>query len=443
MFNPTPCHFIMKPHRFLLVPLLALVWAGSAFSQTSNVPALMNYQAYITDASGVPLGKSVANGGSGPVDRVVHFRFWNHSTNAVKTAGGNLLFSHSQTVTINEGDFSVLLGLGAAITGDVPIYSTFANVFSSKDVFLGITVDLGGNGIEDDGEVAPRQQLVSTAFAFRAQVAESVDNLAISAAMLATSAVEETNIADLAVTGGKLADQTVTGSKIADGTIAALQLGSNAVTNLKLIDDAVTSEKIKDKEVKTADLADYAVTNLKLGPDAVRTGNILDGQVAMADLVLAVQQALNPPGTIVAYGGNTAPAGWLLCNGQLHSKTGAYAVLYGVIGNNFGNTGGSFNVPDFRGRFLRGRDGGQGRDPDRNSRTAMTTGGNSGDLVGSVQGDQFKAHSHNYNKSYTTADTGSGRAVANWYGDTTPATSSTGGNETRPVNANVNYIIKY
>jgi hypothetical protein len=73
----------------------------------------------------------------------------------------------------------------------------------------------------------------------------------------------------------------------------------------------------------------------------------------------------------------------------------------------------------------------------------MNSGGASGDNVGSVQADQFKVHDHTYNKSYTTAEPGSGRAVADWYGDTTPNTSTTGGNETRPINAYVNYIIKY
>lgn len=441
MFNHQHSHLLMKSYSLLLVPLLSLVWASSAFAQTSNVPTLMNYQAYVTDASGVPIGQTA--GEPAPVDRLVHFRFWDHATNADKTAGGNLLFSHSQTVTINNGDFSVLLGQGGAITGDVSTYTDFADVFNSKDVFLGITVDVDGGDISNDGEIAPRQQLVSAAFAFRSKVAESVDNLAINSAMLAVDAVNSDNLRAGAVTESKVVDSAITSAKIQDLAVQTGDIADSAITTAKLLNDAVTSDKIKDLNVTTGDIANFAVTNGKLASNSVMSGNITDGQVSQADLVAAVQQALCPPGTIVAFGGNTAPAGWLLCNGNQYSTSGTYAALYQAIGNNFGISGSNFRVPDFRGRFLRGKDGGVGRDPDRTSRTAMNSGGASGDNVGSVQGDQFKQHDHTYNKSYTTAEPGGGRAVADWYGSTTPNTSSTGGNETRPINAYVNYIIKY
>lgn len=47
--------------------------------------------------------------------------------------------------------------------------------------------------------------------------------------------------------------------------------------------------------------------------------------------------------------------GWLLCNGQAISRTD-YAVLFALIGTNFGSGNGTttFNVPDYRGMFLRG-----------------------------------------------------------------------------------------
>ena len=62
-----------------------------------------------------------------------------------------------------------------------------------------------------------------------------------------------------------------------------------------------------------------------------------------------------PLGTINAFGGATAPEGWLLCQGQAISRT-EYADLFAVIGTNFGSGDGSttFNLPDLRGEFLRG-----------------------------------------------------------------------------------------
>ena len=44
--------------------------------------------------------------------------------------------------------------------------------------------------------------------------------------------------------------------------------------------------------------------------------------------------------------------GWILCNGQSIDKT-QYAALYSIIGVNYGGTGNNFNVPDYRGFFLR------------------------------------------------------------------------------------------
>tara|TARA_B100000212_G_C27379349_1_gene536244 strand:+ start:2095 stop:3549 length:1455 start_codon:yes stop_codon:yes gene_type:complete len=49
-----------------------------------------------------------------------------------------------------------------------------------------------------------------------------------------------------------------------------------------------------------------------------------------------------PIGTIVAFGGSSAPSGWLLCNGQ---STSSYTSLRSVVGN---------NVPDLRDRFIIG-----------------------------------------------------------------------------------------
>ncbi len=146
-------------------------------------------------------------------------------------------------------------------------------------------------------------------------------------------------------------------------------------------------------------------------------------------------------GTISAYGGTSAPTGWLLCDGTAVSQS-TYADLYAVIGCNFGCSGGNFNLPDLRGRFLRGRDGGAGRDPDSGSRTSMNTGGNTADNVGSVQVDDFKSHTHTMMSPTELNGEGSNSHLV-WEGNGVGNTGSTGGNETRPVNAYVNWIVKY
>jgi hypothetical protein len=95
--------------------------------------------------------------------------------------------------------------------------------------------------------------------------------------------------------------------------------------------------------------------------------------------------------------------------------------------------------------FLRGRDAGAGVDPNRETRSAMKTGGAIGDQVGSFQLDEFRSHNHSGVPWYAGEYTGSiiyNPATAT-VGQIINATDMTGGNETRPTNIYVNYIIKY
>lgn len=205
---------------------------------------------------------------------------------------------------------------------------------------------------------------------------------------------------------------------------------------------------------------------------------------------------LMPAGVILPYGGATAPAGWLLCNGAQISRT-TYAKLFAAIGTAHGSGNGSstFHLPDLRGRFLRGTDGGAARDPNRTTRTAANSGGATGDAVGSVQenataknglsnansslssgtcainkntfNSNQNAHAHSISYGINTNSPGSSVTVmaggtvyssggvisgsttswasANANGSaagTANAQTISGDSETRPTNANVNYIIK-
>lgn len=60
-----------------------------------------------------------------------------------------------------------------------------------------------------------------------------------------------------------------------------------------------------------------------------------------------------PTGTILPYGGSTAPTGWLLCNGGAISRT-TYADLFAIIGTNYGAGDGSttFNLPNLSNLYL-------------------------------------------------------------------------------------------
>ena len=198
----------------------------------------------------------------------------------------------------------------------------------------------------------------------------------------------------------------------------------------------------------------WAVTGLVGTYNSFSDGETLTASKLNANFNALKTAIASTVGTISAYGGNTAPTGWLLCDGTAVSQT-TYADLFAVIGCNFGCSGGNFNLPDLRGRFLRGRDGGAGRDPDSGTRTAMSTGGNTADNVGSLQVDGFQGHFHSMNfyllpvvSSGTYGFGGGGQSIATASPTSSPVSDGSNGipritSETRPVNAYVNWIVKY
>lgn len=152
-----------------------------------------------------------------------------------------------------------------------------------------------------------------------------------------------------------------------------------------------------------------------------------------------------PSGSILAFGGGAAPAGWALCDGTSLSRVDEPS-LFAAIGTGWGAADDThFNVPDLRGRFLRGVDGTAGNDPEAAGRTAMNPGGNTGDKVGSVQPDQFGTHTHQvspFGAAVVNVNAGNNAPIAVAVPPIVLTTTAAGGAETRPRNAAVTYIIK-
>lgn len=82
--------------------------------------------------------------------------------------------------------------------------------------------------------------------------------------------------------------------------------------------------------------------------------NALPNQVSNSNW-LYIQQG-NPTGTILDFGGTSAPTGYLLCDGSAVSRS-TYVNLFNVIGTTFGagDTTTTFNLPDGRGYTLVGK----------------------------------------------------------------------------------------
>ncbi len=279
----------MKRQLILFVSTLALL-ATSAFAQT--VPDRINYQGNVKTASG-PVGAGTA------VTRPITFKFYKVATGGT---AADLLWTEIQQVSILDGNFSVLLGSGSGVPENTNT-GTFQAVFASTSLYLGITVDVD-NVPGNDTEITPRQQLVTTAFAFRAGVAAKVDDAAVTGTMIAASAVSTAQLGANAVTAEKIATSAVTTTQILNGTIGVDDLGTGAVTTAKILDgtittadiadsavttakqadSSITTAKILDATIATADMADGAVTTAKIADGAATSAKILDGTIATADL---------------------------------------------------------------------------------------------------------------------------------------------------------------
>lgn len=221
--------------------------------------------------------------------------------------------------------------------------------------------------------------------------------------LVVTASITDLNVttgklADLAVTTGKIAADAVTlGSKtngdyVATITGTANQIASTAATSgegtthtLSLVSSTAlpgtptvvsaptyTNGAAGNTSVATTkyvgDALAYATAgNITLTGDvtvasgvatiatsAVTSAKILDNTIVLGDLATALQNFLVPTGTVSAYAGSSAPTGYLLCDGTAGYSTTTYAALFAVIGYTYGGSGGSFTVPNLKGRTVIG-----------------------------------------------------------------------------------------
>lgn len=177
-------------------------------------------------------------------------------------------------------------------------------------------------------------------------------------------------------------------------------VADNSITNLKLADMA--TQRLKGRNTGgTGDPEDITITQALDWADSTRgtilsrgasawvgidpgtAGHVLTSNGAGADptyQVLPAAAAL-PAGSVIQVAMNTAPTGYLKCNGAAVSRA-TYATLFAAIGTTFGVGDGSttFNLPDLRGEWVRGWDDGRGVD--------------SGRVFGSTQAEMIGPHNH-------------------------------------------------
>jgi microcystin-dependent protein len=352
-----------------------------------SAPTLLPFQGRLTDQNGVAISNGV---------KVVQFKIYANPTGGAPVWAGEV-----HRTTVNGGLINVTLGSKTPLEG----------VNFNQQLYLEITVDVSGPGgipdnaiTEADPPMLPRQAILPVVFSKESANARALAGYDWSAIFGVNSPLGP-----------------ISGSKIQPRSITSAQIASNSITTDLLASQAVTSNQIASGTIGVAQLAAQLVAD-----------------------------SLNPPGTVIAWMGVTTnpPPGWELCWGQAVGRADPkYARLFSVIQTSDGTGDGlnTFNLPDLRGLFLRGINASRSdnyADPDTLQRTNSSAGGNYGNQVGSVQADMFKSHTHTYNPKINNYADSSNSGGSTPGSDTTRETLPTGGNETRPKNVYVQYLIK-
>jgi microcystin-dependent protein len=284
------------------------------------------------------------------------------STLTLQSNSGVRLSSSNKAVTFTSGtllpsDDTIILGSSS---------TTFNSLFVNN-IFSGNIVP-NTNNLFSLGSTSTRwSQLLTVSVQSDRITANTATITALAATAIQSTSIVATNSTVSALTAtnlvfGNLKDSitTATISKIDTDTT----LGSNSDANLAT-----------QRAIKT--YIDFITSNL---------------QTAIAGLNTV------PTGSVFYVVMPTAPAGYLVCDGSLQSIT-LYSNLFAEIGYSYGGSGSTFRLPDLRGEFIRGHDGGRGVDLGR--------------ALGSAQGDLTASHIHNTTLSGNTDFGGSHNHTAN------------------------------
>ncbi|MBL4763522.1 MAG: tail fiber protein [Gammaproteobacteria bacterium] len=182
--------------------------------------------------------------------------------------------------------------------------------------------------------------------------------------------------------------------------------------------------------------------NVILGAGLTPNDDELD-QFWQAILLTVAPPPPAPIASIIAVPTSTVPDNYLLADGSAINRT-TYADLFVEIGTLYGSGDGSttFNIPDYRGEFLRGLDSGRGVDTGRALGVDQDSQANS--IESFSTGQQAGASTSG---TATVPDDGSASAARHFQfgsgGSRTWLTMQKYGYETRPRNQAVVYMIKY
>mgnify|MGYP001213727942 CR=1 FL=1 len=270
---------IKNPNKIRLSRLLLILIVLSVtilnYTPAAAPPQIINYQGYLVDASGQPLGSKLDGNVfvSDPTNYGIRFTMYTAQTN------GQNKWQEDQVVTVDNGYFNVYLG------EVVPVNT--GQVFSGSDAnerYVGIKVDLNGdNDYGNDTEIAPRLRLLASPYSLLSDRAITAEKLA------STGAKAE---GDLEVVGSSsLSTVTASGTLTVNGNVT---LAANTTVGGALSANGNLTVSGSSANFVNATAQDTITANKFEGHGTIPVGGIIMWSGAKKDI----------------------PVGWKICDGN-------------------------------------------------------------------------------------------------------------------------------
>jgi hypothetical protein len=167
--------------QFTLAALLAFALAGAA-ARADSVPGLINYQGVLRTAEGNNYAAGAYAG---------QFRLWTAATGGTAVWGKAYSFN-----VIADGRFNVILGdVGTELSPPITNRLAEAIINNTNTLYLALVITRTPIGtVSPAQELAPRQQLVSFAYALRTSAADSAAAVGGKSDFFDVSGLNRTNV---------------------------------------------------------------------------------------------------------------------------------------------------------------------------------------------------------------------------------------------------------
>jgi microcystin-dependent protein len=306
-------------------------------------------------------------------------------------------------------DASVVIGSPTRIP--TATLDVLGDIKTAGDVNIGVKSDTTPSDLTVSGSTGIVGNLVVDGTTSISGIA-SINNIITSATALSsigTASVPFANMFSDRFTGnfvGEL-DGNISGSAASSAKLVSpttFQLVGDVVSQIVSFDGQVGSltktfnTTLSDTFFTDKDTVATSATDDQILVNRPGTGLVIVEQGALLEKIPNDSLGpLVPVGTILPFGGPTAPAGWLICNGTEY-EIATYELLYEVIGASFGVSSSPttlFKSPDMRGRSLLGAlSGATGSARVVNDAAANTIGNYGGSESALIENGQLPEHTH-------------------------------------------------